>query len=117
MNGGSDEPRRRRPGRLRLRSGRGRALRAVRPHGRAGRRRQPRRHPNCPPAQSLLAYGLPAGVAFDELVSGRVDELPAAPAVLRLERLTFAPGAATGVQEASGPEILYVEEGGILVAD
>jgi hypothetical protein len=50
-------------------------------------------------------------------VSGQVDDPPDAPAVLRLERLTFASGAATGDQEALGPEILYVEAGEILVAD
>ena len=64
-----------------------------------------------------LGVGLPDGIDLETLASGIATSLPAAPADLRLERVTVEAGGDTGLRSASGPELLYVETGTLLIAD
>jgi quercetin dioxygenase-like cupin family protein len=63
-----------------------------------------------PPAEEL------EGVTFEPLGFGTAEELPAAPAVLQLFRVTLDPGASIPAEEGS-PNIvlLYVESGSLTI--
>jgi quercetin dioxygenase-like cupin family protein len=63
-----------------------------------------------PPAEEL------EGVTFESLGFGTAEELPAAPAVLQLFRVTLDPGASIPAEEGS-PNIvlLYVESGSLTI--
>ncbi len=69
-------------------------------------------------SDSVLAGGLPAGITLTDLVSDGATGFPDAPAVLRLEQITIAPGGLLGGDGAlAAPEIIQVTAGEIEIAD
>ena len=65
---------------------------------------------------SADATGFPEAVAMEPLISAPLDGVTA-PATLRLERVTFIPGAEMPMRSVPGLELLVVEDGDLLAAD
>ncbi|MDP9358279.1 MAG: hypothetical protein M3R02_23925 [Chloroflexota bacterium] len=62
-----------------------------------------------------LGLEAPAGVTLALLGSGVFGRLPTGPVILRLDRLPLAPGESTAEIRSSGPHLLYVETGSVIL--
>jgi hypothetical protein len=70
-----------------------------------------------PTVDLATELGMNAGVGLDPLAQGVTTELPATPALLRLERITVPPGTQIPMHEAVGPELLSIESGKVVAID
>lgn len=70
--------------------------------------------PTPPPLETAL---LPGATSFETLASDVTTTVADGPVLLRLERVTLWAGVALPPRTASGPELLLVEAGEVVVAD